>query len=94
MKLEEYGYALSDATQAIALDPKYAKAYYRRGTCYLQTMRAQQAVSDFKRVLVFEPQNETVRSQMVSTQKLIRKIEFEKAIEREGEKNPVDRCRE
>ncbi|PPQ62946.1 hypothetical protein CVT24_006186 [Panaeolus cyanescens] len=94
MKLEEYGYALSDATQAIALDPKYAKAYYRRATCQMQILKPQAAVADFKKVLALEPGNDTVRAQLVSTQKLIRKIEFEKAIEFEGEKNPVDRCRE
>ncbi|KAF9568058.1 phosphoprotein phosphatase [Agrocybe pediades] len=94
MKLEEYGYALADATQAIKLDPKYAKAYYRRATCYMQVMKPQSAVADFKKILALEPQNDTVRMQMVSTQKLIRKIEFEKAIEVEGEKDPVVRCRE
>ena len=29
IKLEEHGYGLSDATTAIEIDPKYAKAYYR-----------------------------------------------------------------
>ncbi|KAJ3571693.1 hypothetical protein NP233_g3592 [Leucocoprinus birnbaumii] len=94
MKLEEFGYALSDATKAIALDPRYVKAYYRRATCYLQTLKPQLAVTDFKKVLALEPNNETVRQQMVSTQKLIRKIEFEKAIEMEEEKDAVTRCLE
>jgi len=76
------------------LDPKYAKAYYRRATCYLQILKPQAAVADFKKVISLEPNNETVKSQLVSTQKLIRRIEFEKAIEMEEEKNPVDRCRE
>ncbi|KAI4526227.1 protein phosphatase 5 [Schizophyllum commune Loenen D] len=80
MKLEEFGYALNDASA--------------RATCYLQTLRPQLAVADFKRVLQIEPRNETVRAQLTSTQKLIRKIEFEKAIEVEGEKSPVERCRE
>ncbi|TEB17657.1 hypothetical protein FA13DRAFT_1650020 [Coprinellus micaceus] len=94
MRLEEHGYALSDATEAIRLDPKYVKAYYRRATCHLQLMKYQLAVADFKKVLALEPHNDTVRSQLVSTQKLIRKIEFEKAIEFEGEKCAVDRCLE
>jgi serine/threonine-protein phosphatase 5 len=49
-----------------------------RATCYLQTLRPQLAVADFKKILAIEPKNETVRQQMVATQKLIRKIEFEK----------------
>ncbi|KAG6819735.1 hypothetical protein H0H93_009126 [Arthromyces matolae] len=94
MKLEEYGYALADATQAIQLDPKYSKAYYRRATCHMQVLKYSSAVADFKKVLALEPKNEAVKAQLVSTQKLIRKIEFEKAIEMEGEKIPVERCYE
>lgn len=44
----------------------------------MQIMKPQAAVADFKKILALEPKNETVRAQMVSTQKLIRKIEFEK----------------
>ncbi|KAK0225893.1 phosphoprotein phosphatase [Armillaria fumosa] len=94
MKLEEFGYALTDASHAIRLDPKYAKAYYRRATCYLQILQPQKAVPDFRKVIALEPKNEIVRAQMVSTQKLIRKIEFEKAIEVEGEKSAIERCYE
>ncbi|KAJ7902034.1 phosphoprotein phosphatase [Mycena olivaceomarginata] len=93
-KLEEYGSALADATQAIQLDSKYAKAYYRRATCYMQLLKPQAAVADFRKVLVIEPKNETVRGQLVATQKLIRKIQFEQAIEVEGEKSAVLRCQE
>ncbi|KDQ48901.1 hypothetical protein JAAARDRAFT_136891, partial [Jaapia argillacea MUCL 33604] len=78
IKLEEYGYALSDATKAIELDPKYVKAYYRRATCYLQTLRPQLAVADFKKVIALEPQNALVKQQMDTTQKMVRKTEFEK----------------
>ncbi|EEB99471.1 hypothetical protein MPER_00846 [Moniliophthora perniciosa FA553] len=94
MKLEEFGYALADAGQAITLDPKYAKAYYRRATCHIQILQHQSAISDFRKVLALEPHNETVRNQMISTQKLVRRIEFEKAIEMEEEKTAVERCRE
>jgi serine/threonine-protein phosphatase 5 len=41
-----------------------------------------------------EPKNEEVKSQLLSTQKLVRKIEFEKAIEVEGEKDPTEACLE
>ncbi|OJA13066.1 hypothetical protein AZE42_01901 [Rhizopogon vesiculosus] len=93
-KLEEYGFALADAAKAIEVDPKYAKAYYRRATCYLQIAKPQLAVADFKKVVVLEPTNAVVKSQLIATQKLVRRIEFEKAIEVEGEKNPVERCHE
>ena len=50
----------------------------RRAVCHLQTLRYQKAVADFKKLLALEPHNETVRGQMLATQKLIKKIEFEK----------------
>ncbi|KAG8213726.1 hypothetical protein J3R82DRAFT_10429 [Butyriboletus roseoflavus] len=77
-KLEEYGFALDDVSKAIEIDPKYAKAYYRRATCYLQIAKPQLAVADFKKVVALEPKNDVVRSQLTATQKLVRKIEFEK----------------
>ncbi|KAK7005691.1 Metallo-dependent phosphatase-like protein [Favolaschia claudopus] len=94
MKLEEFGYAFTDASQAIQIDPKYAKAYYRRATCNMQILKHQAAVADFRKVLAIEPKNEAVRAQLAAAQKLIRKIEFEKAIEVEGEKSAVLRCQE
>ncbi|KAH9935326.1 phosphoprotein phosphatase [Fomitopsis serialis] len=92
IKLEEHGYGLSDAAHAIELDPNYSKAYYRRATCYLQTMKFKQAIADFKKVLALEPNNALVRQQMDSTAKIMRKSEFEKAIEMEEEASPVERC--
>ncbi|OBZ68079.1 Serine/threonine-protein phosphatase 5 [Grifola frondosa] len=77
IKLEEHGYGLSDASMAIEINPKYAKAYYRY----------KQAISDFKKLLALEPQNQLVRTQLDSTQKILRKVEFEKAIELEEEKS-------
>ncbi|KAH7913689.1 phosphoprotein phosphatase [Hygrophoropsis aurantiaca] len=93
-KLEEYGFALNDASRAIEVDPKYVKAYYRRATCYLQIAKPQLAITDFKKVMALEPKNDTVKAQLTATQKLVRKIEFEKAIEMEGEKSPIERCYE
>jgi len=94
IKLEEHGYALNDAAKAISLDPKYVKAYFRRAQCHLQTLKPQLAVGDFKKVLAIEPHNKTVKQQLEATQKLVRKIEFEKAIEREEEMSAVLRCLE
>lgn len=51
-----------------------------RATCHLQTLNPKLAVADLKRVMALEPGNATVKSQLESTQKLVRKIEFEKVI--------------
>lgn len=80
--------------QAIRLDPSYSKAYYRRATCYLQIIQPASSIPDFKKVLQLDPKNATVRLQMTTTLKLIRRIEFEKAIEREAEQSALERCRE
>lgn len=94
IKLEEHGYALSDATKAVSLDPKYVKAYFRRAQCHLQLLKPQLAIGDFKKVLALEPHNATIKQQLEATQKLARRIEFEKAIEREEETSAVLRCLE
>ena len=41
-------------------------------------LKPQLAVGDFKKVLAIEPHNHTVKQQLEATQKLVRKIEFEK----------------
>ena len=78
MKLEENGYAIDDATKAITIDPNYVKAYYRRALCYLSIVKLPLAVADFKKVLKLEPQNQQAKTSLDATQKLIKKIEFEK----------------
>ena len=65
-----------------------------RAMCHIQILKPQLAVADLKKVLALEPQNAQVRRELESTQKLIRKIEFEKAIEVEEEKSAVERCTE
>ncbi|KAF7140152.1 hypothetical protein RHSIM_Rhsim06G0121700 [Rhododendron simsii] len=58
-KLEEYGSALLDASEAIKIDPKYSKAcfaisegYYRRGAAYLAMGKFKEALKDFQQVEV------------------------------------------
>ncbi|EJD02809.1 protein phosphatase 5 [Fomitiporia mediterranea MF3/22] len=94
MKIEEHGYAIGDCTKAIELDPSYVKAYYRRALCQVQVLKPKLAVTDFKKVIALEPNNALARTQLDTTQKLIRRTEFEKAIEMEEEMNAVERCKE
>lgn len=77
-----------------ALTPRFLFCSASRATCHLQTLQPKSAIADFKKILALEPKNETVRAQLVSTQKLVKKIDFEKAIETEGEVDAVLRCRE
>jgi len=103
MRLEEHGYAIGDCSTcrsfyqvliSICLDPSYGKALYRRALCHLQTLHPQLALQDFKRALTIDPKNVEARRRHTETQKLIRRVEFEKAIEMEEEQDTADRCRE
>jgi serine/threonine-protein phosphatase 5 len=77
--MEEHGLAISDATKAIELDSKYVKAYFRRAVAQLSIMRPKAALADFRKVVALEPHNAQAKLQMDSTQKLVRRLEFEKA---------------
>ena len=41
-------------------------------------LKPQLAIGDFKRILAIEPRNTTVKQQLEATQRLVRRIEFEK----------------
>jgi serine/threonine-protein phosphatase 5 len=69
---------LTFLAKAISLNPRYAKAFYRRGLSYLAILRPTAAVPDFKMALEIEPGNRAIREQLDATRKLIRRIEFEK----------------
>ena len=80
LKLEQHGLAVADATKAIELDPKFAKAYYRRASAHLSILEPKKALPDLKMVLKLDPRNAQVKAQLDATSKLVRRLEFEKAI--------------
>ncbi|PKI85115.1 protein-serine/threonine phosphatase [Malassezia vespertilionis] len=80
LKLEQHGLAVEDATKAIELDPSFAKGYYRRASALLSILDPKGALPDLRMVIKLEPSNRIVRSQLEATQKLVRRMELEKAI--------------
>ena len=50
LKIEFYGSALEDATQAISLDKTYIKGYYRRAAAYFAMGKFKLALKDFEAV--------------------------------------------
>ena len=50
MKLENYGFSISDADAAVQADPSFVKGYYRRGVAYLALGKLEKALGSFKRV--------------------------------------------
>lgn len=84
---------LSTAAKAIELDPRAVKAYYRRALSQLAILNTKPAIADLKHVLSLEPSNVAARDQLAATQKLMRKIEFEKAISVGDTESASARCR-
>ncbi|KAJ1036431.1 hypothetical protein NDA13_000311 [Ustilago tritici] len=80
LKLEQHGLAIEDATKAIQLDSKFSKAYFRRASAHLSILDPKSALPDLRIVAQLEPKNATVKAQLEATVKLIRRLEFEKAI--------------
>jgi len=51
----DYDRAIADFTEAIALDPDYARAYHLRGFAYFDQEKYDQAIADYTQVLVLQP---------------------------------------
>lgn len=52
LRLENFGYALSDASRAIELDKGYTKAYYRRAAAHMSLGKYKLALKDFEYVSI------------------------------------------
>ena len=85
IKLESFGLAIMDANEAIKLDPKYVKAYYRRGSANFALGKIKQALKDFKAVVNIVPKDKSAVEKMKACKKEVDRAKFEAAIEVEGE---------
>jgi serine/threonine-protein phosphatase 5 len=83
IKVENYGLAMTDATAAIESDPKYAKAYYRRGSAQFALDHLKDARKDFRKVCQLQPKSKDARAKLQACEKRIREEAFLKAIESE-----------
>ncbi|EFR00729.1 serine/threonine-protein phosphatase 5 [Nannizzia gypsea CBS 118893] len=81
VKLEAFGFAIADATKAIELDPSYVKAYWRRAVANTAILNSRAALKDFKTVVKKAPHDRDAKLKLAECEKLVRRIEFEKAIE-------------
>ena len=83
IKLENYGSAIIDATEAINLEPSYIKGYYRRGTANLALGKLKQAKADFREAVKIEPANKDARVKLAECEKAIKKEKLESALQSE-----------
>jgi tetratricopeptide (TPR) repeat protein len=70
LKLQRYMEAEADCTLAITLDPRYVKAYHRRGLARQGMGAYDEAIKDFEYVLKLEPGNKQAIDEIYKTNKL------------------------
>ncbi|KAI8377514.1 Metallo-dependent phosphatase-like protein [Radiomyces spectabilis] len=81
LKLESYGYAISDAEAALEIDPALTKANYRRATANMALGKFKEALKDLKVVAKRAPADKDAQAKLNECTKIVKRIEFEKAIE-------------
>ncbi|KAK5993208.1 Serine/threonine-protein phosphatase T [Cladobotryum mycophilum] len=81
IKSEAYGYAISDASKAIEINPKLVKAYFRRGLARTAILRPKEAIDDFKECVRLDPSNKDARLKLEECKKIVRQLAFFAAIE-------------
>jgi serine/threonine-protein phosphatase 5 len=62
--LENYGYAISDAEEAIKLDPSFLKAYYRRASAYMALGKFKESLKDFRSVVKYAPNDPDAKAKL------------------------------
>jgi len=80
LKIENFGYALSDATKAIELDKNYIKGYYRRASAYMSLGKHKMALRDFENVVRVRPGDKDAKLKLTECQKIVQMFLFQKAI--------------
>ncbi|ETV99300.1 hypothetical protein H310_08032 [Aphanomyces invadans] len=83
IKMESYGLALEDASEAIKIDPSYIKAYYRRASANLPLGHLKDALRDYRTVVKMKPSSAEAKSKMKQCEQLIRQAAFAEAIQSE-----------
>lgn len=84
LKLEEYGQVIDDATAALAVDPTFFKAYWRRGVAKFALQKLDEAIEDFQKVVELRPEDPHAIAKLNECKKEWRRIRFEEAIQSEA----------
>jgi len=80
LRLENFGYALEDATKAISLDKKYIKGYYRRASAHMSLGKFKLALRDFEAVKKARPSDKDAQFKFLECSKIVKQKAFERAI--------------
>jgi len=71
LKLGNYISAKNDCTEAIRLDPKCSKAFYRRGQAQRGLRNYEEAINDLKKAHNLLPENKQILNELNSTKQLL-----------------------
>ncbi|XP_016965347.1 peptidyl-prolyl cis-trans isomerase D [Drosophila biarmipes] len=71
LKLGNYVSARNDCTEAIRLDPKCSKAFYRRGQAQRGLRNYEEAINDLKKAHNLLPENKQILNELNSTKQLL-----------------------
>jgi small glutamine-rich tetratricopeptide repeat-containing protein alpha len=74
-RLEQYDLAIQDCRTALALDPKYAKAYGRMGVALSCQNRYDQAVEAYKKALEIDPDNASYKQNLGIAEEKLKEAE-------------------
>lgn len=81
LKLEQYGFAINDANDALALDPGYAKSLYRRGAAYFALGDTGRARKDFREICRRLPRDADARAKLAECERVLREERFARALD-------------
>ena len=80
LRLENFGYALADASKAIECDAKYLKAYYRRAAAHMALGKYKLALKDYERVYKVRPNDADAKKKYTECKKIHQQMAFARAI--------------
>ncbi|KAJ6236728.1 RNA polymerase ii-associated protein [Anaeramoeba flamelloides] len=72
LKIKMYKSAEEDCTRALQIDPKFIKAWFRRGLARKNLKNYRFAIKDFKKVLKLQPENQAPVKEILAINKLIK----------------------
>ena len=78
LRLENFGYALSDASKSIECDKNYLKAYYRRAAAHMALGKYKIALKDYERVYKVKPNDADAKKKFTECKKIVQQQAFEK----------------
>lgn len=81
LRLEQYGAAETDATEAIGWDPRYVKAYYRRASASFALGHYRPALKDLKLVTRLVPNDKDAAAKLKECSRRAKEAAFSAAID-------------